>query len=536
MRDLLERERQPEASLSAFLEAEARLRGGSAAMISGPERVSFAALEEASRRVAGALRALGVKEGERIALYLPNVPFFLVLAFAAWRLGAMVVCVNTRYRSSELAYLLAAARPRVLALSPGFAEIDFARILAGVDAERLSSLEILVVCGEGMGEPPRLPRAAVVTESALAAAAPDRGPAASADALAILFPTSGTTRAPKLAVHRQGSIVRHAREVARVMAFDAPDAVTLTALPLCAVFGFSEALAALAGGGPQVLLARWDGAEAARLVRAHRVTHLLATDDMLKEMLAASSGERPFPSLRRCGFALFNPAIDGFLAEAERRGLPLIGLYGMSEILAAFSVRQPEEPAPRRLRPGGVPVSRDARVRIRDETSGTLLPPGREGLVEIRAPSAMIGYWQDRDATREAFTEDGYLRTGDYGFLDEDGGFVYLARAGDVLRLGGFLVAPAEIEAHLEKHPQIRGAQVVGVVTPEGPRAVAFVLLHESGSFDEEEMRRFCGAALARYKVPLRILPLAEFPVTLSANGTKIERWKLRAMAQALFA
>ncbi len=535
MRDHRETPEAPEESLTAFIEAEATRRGGSAALIAAGETMSFAALDEAARRVAGALRDLGVKPGERIAFYLPNIPFFLVLAFAAWRLGAIVVCVNTRYRASELAYLLAATRPRLLAFAPGFAGIDFAAILAGIDAEFLSSLETLLVCGEGRREPLRLRATAVVSDSELAAAAPDHGAPASAEAHAILFPTSGTTKAPKLALHRQGSIVRHARDVARAMVFDAPAAVTLSALPLGAVFGFSEALAALAGGGPQVLMARWDGAEAARLVDAHRVTHMLATDDMLSEMLAASCEERPFRSLRRCGFALFNPAIAGFLAEGERRGLPLVGVYGMSEILAAFSVRQPEDPAPGRLRPGGVPVSPQARVRVRDEAAGTLLPPGREGLIEIRAPSAMLGYWQDGKVGRDAFTQDGYLRTADYGFLEAEGGFVYLARAGDVLRLGGFLVAPAEVEAHLETHPAVKGAQVVGVLTREGPRPVAFVLLREGAAFDEDEIRRFCAAALARYKIPERILPLSEYPVTLSANGTKIRREKLRAMAQALF-
>jgi fatty-acyl-CoA synthase len=125
------------------------------------------------------------------------------------------------------------------------------------------------------------------------------------------------------------------------------------------------------------------------------------------------------------------------------------------------------------------------------------------------------------------------MRTGDLGFLEDDGGFTYLARMGDELRLGGFLTAPAEIEDYLRTHPMVDGCQVVGADTPSGLGAVGFITLAPGHAFQEALLIEHCRQGLARYKTPARIIPLEDFPVTLSANGTKIQRVKLREMAQA---
>ena len=143
----------------------------------------------------------------------------------------------------------------------------------------------------------------------------------------------------------------------------------------------------------------------------------------------------------------------------------------------------------------------------------------------------MREYFENPTATAETTTGDGFVRSGDLGYLTGDGGFVYLARMGDAMRLGGFLVSPAEIEGHLNEHPAVSGAQVVGVDTERGTRPVAFVTLAAEGGFDEAALRDHCGRSLARFKVPARIFAVDEFPTTRSANGTKIRRAELRRMA-----
>jgi fatty-acyl-CoA synthase len=144
----------------------------------------------------------------------------------------------------------------------------------------------------------------------------------------------------------------------------------------------------------------------------------------------------------------------------------------------------------------------------------------------------MLSYFGNAEATAAAFTEDGFLRTGDLGYTEEGSGFVFLARMGDVLRLGGFLVSPAEIEATLLELPGIADCQVVAVATPAGNRPVAFVIMAPGAALDEARALAHCRARIAGYKVPARLVRLDAFPVTQSANGTKIQRTRLRAMAE----
>jgi fatty-acyl-CoA synthase len=144
----------------------------------------------------------------------------------------------------------------------------------------------------------------------------------------------------------------------------------------------------------------------------------------------------------------------------------------------------------------------------------------------------MLGYDGDAEATRAAVTDDGWLRTGDLGRLDPWGGFEFETRMGDVLRLGGFLVSPAEIEAQLQADAAVDGAQVVAVADRQGARAVAFVTLRPGAAFDEARLIARCRAALAAFKVPARIIRLDAFPTTSGPNGTKVQRRALRDMAE----
>jgi len=184
--------------------------------------------------------------------------------------------------------------------------------------------------------------------------------------------------------------------------------------------------------------------------------------------------------------------------------------------------------------PGGKPVSPLAKVRVRDPDSRRLLGIGKSGELELSGPSLMQGYFGDDAATRAAMTEDGFVRTGDFGRLLDDRSFVFETRMGDVLRLSGFLVAPAEIEAWLQRHPGIDGAQVVGVSTAPGVKPMAFVTLKPGAALDETAAKAHCEAGLARYKVPVRIIAMDAFPTTMSANGIKVQKAKLRERASAL--
>jgi fatty-acyl-CoA synthase len=212
----------------------------------------------------------------------------------------------------------------------------------------------------------------------------------------------------------------------------------------------------------------------------------------------------------------------------------MVGLYGMSEVQALYAVQPLDLPLVERIVGGGRPISAQSEVRVRDPDSGEILGPGEPGELEIKGPSLMKEYYLNPEATAEEFTTDGFLRTGDLGQLTGDGRFLYLQRMGDVLRLGGFLVSPAEIEHHIISHPSVSDSQVVGIRTAEGStRAVGFVIMNPGAKFDEAGLRQHCLDGLARFKAPVRIFAVDEFPTTPSANGTKIQRAELRRMAEA---
>ncbi len=507
-------------TIGGLLSRLAAVRGDAPAVIWGDERVSFAALDQESPRLACGLADLGIVRGDPIA-------------FACARLGAIAVAVNTRFRSAEIADIVARSGARILVLWPGFRQIDFTAILAAVDRASLDRLEHIVVYGDDAdGSAAPIHGKPVLTYAALRDRPPypdDRGDGPLGSNI---FTTSGTTKAPKFVLHDHFSVVSHACYVAYRFGYAAADSVILQSLPLCGVFGFSQAMACLTAGRPMVMQASFEAEAAARLIVEHRVTGFNGSDEMFTRLLAVSDADRPFPSLRFCGYAAFNPTMETIVTMAEARGLRLAGLYGASEVQALFALQDPASPAAVRARPGGMPIGADYHVRVRDPDSGSELPTGQSGELEFSGPSIMAGYFDDSAATAQALSEDGWVRSGDLGHRLADGSFVFETRMGDVLRLGGYLVAPSEIEAYVQRHPTIEGCQVVGVAHGDGLKPVAFVTLRVGTTFDEAGLRQFCSHGLARFKVPVRLFALDAFPSTASANGTKVQRAKLREMAQ----
>ena len=525
--------------MTGLLAAAVARHAAAPAILYGDLAISFAELDRRSRRVAAALAELGVGAGDRVALWLPNTPAYLVMCFGLARLGAVAVAVNTRFRSVEVADIVGRSGARVLAMWPGFRHIDFLAMLAEVEPQALRRLETLVLYDEGEAAPAipgGLGHVRTVRYADLEARPPLEADRATPDAGCNVFTTSGTTRAPKFVLHRQSSIGRHAADVARGFGYAAGDGALLQSLPFCGVFGWSQAMAALAAGRPMVLTAAFDAGHALALIDRHDVRFMNATDDMILGLLDADRRERALPSVDHIGFAAFATDPLSTVQAAAARGVTLAGLYGMSEVQALYA-RQPLDANPeRRAQGGGLPVSPEARIRVRDTATGRLLGPGEHGELELDGPSRFAEYLDNEAATRAGIDGEGFVRTGDLGYLTGDGGFVFLARMGDVLRLGGFLVNPAEIVAHLQAHPSVEAAQVVGVDTARDVRPVAFVVPRAGQAFDERLLSEHCLAGLAKFKLPARIVAVAEFPTTKSANGTKIQRARLREMGTGLLA
>jgi fatty-acyl-CoA synthase len=463
----------------------------------------------------------GLSPGDRVAVRLPNGLTYLEALVACSVARLVLVSVNTRYSEAEANDLIVrSGAKRVI-------DQQFERPVAS----------------------------AAVPEGASGTATQAPAASAHADDPFLVFTTSGTTSKPKMVRHTQRSIASHGLEASRAFGYTSQD-VALLAMPFCGTFGMSSLTAALAADAAIVVIDQFDAAKISELIVDQGITVVNGSDDMFHRLIEEGAD---LSTIRLAGYARFNSSLDGVVERAESRGARLTGLYGMSEVQALFSLRNPSGDTAYRELAGGTLVSPDASYRIVD------------GELQLRGPSMFEGYLAeggheiDRELTGKHFDGD-WFRTGDAAEADvlpgsndpdnlDDRTFTYHSRIGDVLRLGGFLVAPADIEAALLTFPSVAEAQVVAVDLPQGARPVAFVILHPEvvannqpavsepaadqapiGGFDERGAIAHCQGLLARYKVPIRVVPLPEFPVTPSANGNKIQRVKLREMAQAIVA
>lgn len=507
--------------------------------------VSVASLADESVHAAQALTALGIGRGDRIALWLPNCPEWFTLFFAAARIGAIAVMVNTRYRSTEVADIINRSGAKALFLWPGFRGIDFPAILADIPSEDLAALEVIVSVSpdQSAEETSKAPVPDIAGHQSLSFAdfvALDAGvdsawPVSEADRAGddvAIFTTSGTTSKPKFVLHSQQNTTRHAADVAASFGMAADGAPLLQTLPLCGVFGFCQAMATIAAGRRMILEEAFSASVAVAAIRAEAVSHFFATDDMLHAMLDLDEDRQGLRSLEMVGFAAFNGDPGLLMDRCDAHGVPLVGLYGMSEVMALFAAQPVEADRAQRILGGGRLVCPETRVRVRDPETGNLLGMNQIGALEIKSPNQMLGYFQNEEATAQTIDEDGYIRTGDAGYLD-DVGFAFVARMGDALRLGGFLVAPEEIMAVIDQMPSVSASQVVSVTIDGKSRCAAFVIPRQGRTVMSEDVIRHCAAKLASFKTPVAVWFVEAFPTTPSPNGTKVQRRKLQDLAQA---
>ena len=508
-------------------------------IIEGEHRISVAQFDRLCAQAAAWMAAHGVGPGDKVAVWVVNRVEWLALLFGLARVGATLVAVNTRYRSHELHYILSNAQASMLVMQPSFHKIDFPEILRGIDPATLPGLTRAVEIDAADGPlNPILGRPVIPLRLKESEPEPDFVPRApiDPDAPMVFFTTSGTTRGPKLVMHTQRTLSTHAKDVARGFGFGEPGDALLTALPLCGVFGLNSVLGAMAGGVPVVMMDIFEDHEACRLMAQHRITHMFGSDEMLRRLIAIVSAPVPFPHLRLFGSAAFSPRFGDLARELIPRGFPLRGLYGSSEVNALFSIQEAALPLDERVLGGGKPVGgASVSVRARDPQTGEVCAHGVPGEIEIRSPTLFVSYYNNPDATAQAFTPDGHFRTSDLGYTREDGSFVYLARMGDTMRLGGFMVDPSEIEQALAEQDCVASAQVVGIEIDGRLRPVAFVI-PKGEPPRAAELIRAVSARLAAFKVPARIWFVEAFPATASANGLKFQRAKMREQAIGLLA
>lgn len=508
------------STLNQRIEALAASVGDRSAIIEPNRSMSYSELRDQVQNLAGYFVNLGVKADDRVALWLPNIAQWVTCFLALSRIGAITLSVNTRFRSHELEDLIVRGQATWLIYWPQFKGIAFDEILADIPSASTAKLKGKITLDEI--------NAASQGSWPLVADHGDHG--------TLTFTTSGTTSLPKFVLHTESTILLHADAVSQAFAYDEKTRV-LASAPFCGAFGFATLSGGLFCGHPVVCEAVSTPQSLLALIRQEQVTHTYANNSLLLDIFMSSDQPQDFSSCRLFGFASFAPASGALFELAQRSGVKLCGLYGSSE-LQALTAAQPDQATLGDTslvhEPGGCLVHPHARVRARDPETGHILTHKQSGEIEILTPSRMSGYLDNPQASHNAFTEDGYFKTGDLGWCASDRQFVFQTRMGDSLRLGGFLVSPAEIEDVIENLAGIQAAQVVSVDHANKAVAVAFVILKPGAVADPESWRTQCKRLLAGFKVPVHFEVVDQFPSVESANSTKIQKHKLREMAQEI--
>ena len=511
------------ATLPSFFKAFCALNGAVEAVVAGDERLTFAELDSWSDLVAQALVGRGIAKGDRVGIAMRNCPAWIVSYMAALKAGGIATLINGWWQIEELDHALGLTEPRlIIADAPRAARIaslgrDHEVVALDVAARLQTALAPLL---DGATGDHRLPEIG-----------PD-------DDATILF-TSGSTGEAKgaLSTHRAvttgvyayaTSLITMLGLLERAGTPPANPPRTLVNVPLFHVTGEVPVLLnSFVIGRGMVLMAKWDAAEALRLIEAERITYFVGVPTMSLELmnhpdhdkydtstltdLAAGGAPRPVAHVER-------------LQEAFPNSQPALG-YGLTETNAVGCGNFWSNYA---AKPASTGRAQKPFVELAILGSGDAHVGSCErGEIAIRSAANISGYWRNPDATAAAFTADGFFRTGDIGFLDEDGYLFIVDRKKDIIIRGGENISAAEVEAAIYACDGVSEAAVFGVPDERlGEVPVAIVRPRDDAALTEEELRMFLAGKLAAFKIP-GTMHFADAPLPRLGTG-KIDRVALK--------
>jgi len=500
------------AAAETLWTALSRHPGGDIAL-AAPERppLGYGALRALIADTVGVLNRLGVRRGGRVAIVLPNGPE-MAAAFLAIGAGAATAPLNPAYREEEFDFYLSDLEPRALVLAAGLESP--ARAVA---ARR--GIPIIELVAQ-----PEQPAGSFRLQTS-AAAAPAAGGMAEPEDVALLLHTSGTTSRPKLVPLSQRNILASARHIGATLALTPADRC-LSIMPLFHIHGLIGAvLSSLAAGGSVFCTPGFNALKFFGWLEGAAPTWYSAVPTMHQAILARAERNREVIARRKLRFIRSSSASlpPPVMAELEQTfGCPVIESYGMTEASHQMT-SNPLPPRPRK--PGTVGPAAGPEVTVVDE-AGRPVTPGDTGEVVIRGPNVTAGYVANPTANASAFT-NGWFRTGDQGVLDADGYLTITGRLKELINRGGEKISPREVDDLLMTHPAV--AQCVTFALPHdklGEEVAAAIVLREGLTATERELRDFVSARLADFKVPRKVVFLAEIPK--GATG-KLQRIGLAA-------
>ncbi|HET9739446.1 MAG TPA: long-chain-fatty-acid--CoA ligase [Solirubrobacteraceae bacterium] len=505
---------EPDVRVADVIRRHAERRPDAVALRDGERELVYGDLDQRSNRLAHALRASGVGAGTRVAYLDRSSPEVIELLFAASKIGAVLVPLNWRLAPPELAAVVADARAPVLIAGPAYREV------AEDVLERLSPAPDLVVVGEAY-------------EGWLAAHEPrDPGGRGQAGDVIVQMYTSGTTGVPKgvLTTHRNLAVTA---QTSLRWAFD-ERSVSLTPLPMFHIGGIGWTYCGLWHGATTILVRDFEPTGVLDILERRRVTNAVLVPTML-QMLTAVPGaaKRDYSALRSIAYGAAPITTPVLKATLQTFGCALLGLYGLTESTGGVVALEPEDhdpggPREHLLRSAGRPYPW-VELRIADPATGGPVGADVVGEVWLRGPNVTPGYFNRPAETGAALTPDGWLRTGDGGYVDEDGYLFLTDRIKDMIVTGGENVYPVEVEEALAQHADVADVAVIGVPHPHWGEAVKALVVPRPGArTGPDDLIAFARERLAGYKLPRSVDFVTELPRTPSGKVLKRElreRW-----------
>ena len=485
---------------------------------SGDRAITWADMDVRSSRVAQGLLAAGLVAQDRVAFLDKNGFEYFEVLFGGGKANVVNVAVNWRLAPAEMAYVINDAAARVLFVGP-----DFLSHLAAMEG-LLKTVETIIVIG---GHPRHV---AYGTWLARHPAVDPMAPTAPDDVAMQLY-TSGTTGLPKGAMLTNANLGALIPHVSRLWWFD-ERSVNLVCMPLFHIGGSGWALVGMATGGHAILFREFLPAEILGALERHRVTNALFVPAMLQVLAGVpGAGARDYTALRSIIYGA-SPITNEVLVRAMRTfRCPFVQVYGLTETTGAITQLEPEDhvtegPRARLLRSAGKPFP-SVELRVVDPATEAPCAPGVVGELWTRSSQNFKGYWARPDDTARAITTDGWLKTGDAGYLDADGYLFLTDRVKDMIISGGENIYPAEVENALAEHPAVADVAVIGVPDSRWGEAVKAIVVRRAGTDPRPDaIIAFARERLAHYKCPSSV----DFAETLPRNPSgKLLKRELRA-------
>lgn len=528
-------------AIGALIDQAADRFGAREALYYEGRRWSFAELQAHTDRAAKGLIALGVQPGDKVSLWMPNRPEWIHLLFAVMKIGAILVPINTRFRTTDLDYVVSQSNTTTLITVDRSGPVGYFDMVH----ELCPELDSADPDHLGIAQLPDLRRVVVLSEQRLAGthrwtdvlamgarlsdeALAARQRAVNPDETALIMYTSGTTGFPKGVMHCH-NILRNVIDEANRMGVTPRD-VILMYLPLFHVFGLYEGpLMSVLTGARLVLTTLFDPGESLTLIEQEKATMLHGFDthfhDLMTHPHCATTDRR---SLRTGIFAAGMASSEPVARQAQQVLCRTITGWGMTEVGVGGLLSFLDSPEDDRCLGSGWPLP-GYEFKVIDAATGRTLPLGEMGELCVRGYATMQGYYKKPEETAQIIDPAGWLHTGDLAIMREDGMVRFLGRYKEMLKVGGENVDPVEVEAFLLRHPDVNQVKIVGVPDPRlNEVGAACVVLNPGAKATADELIAFARGQLASFKIPRYVLFVKEFPMTSSG---KVQKFRLREIA-----